>query len=184
MLVARSPLTLPSPRRGEGIFSATNFHEIIDRMNDFINDGMDVVADIVIGEADEAISELLQIGCTSRVVLHLFGLEMGRSVNFDAQFNLGTIEIDNEAVNWVLAAKFIAESTIANGAPEGRFSGCLRMAHFTRKLQDGRVDAMAVLHKILAFPSPRRERVFARPSHLVAGYPVAGGDLAPHGDDL
>jgi len=120
---------------------------------------MDIVTDVIIRKTNHFVAEFLQKRGSSGIVLFLGRLEVGWTVHLDAQTRLGAIKINNEVVNWMLAAKFITEGAVMDGSPKCGFGGRLRMAHFACQLQKGWVDTVTSLHRHCESPLPEGERV-------------------------
>jgi len=87
--------------------------------------------------------QVLRSGC---VILFLFFFQMGITINFDTQFHFGAVKVNDKSVNRVLPAEFEFLAAISQIFPDGRLRYGLRVAHFSRTLEDDRVDAVESFH--------------------------------------
>jgi hypothetical protein len=108
--------------------------------------------------------------CARGIVLRLRGFGVIIAVNFYDQLGFHTIKISDETRDGMLAANFVAKSTISHGRPNFSLCRCERMAQITGALQNDRISSMAgfVWHclflswffSFIPVPSPAGRRGF------------------------
>ena len=87
------------------------------------------------------VAAVVQPFCPCLVVLDLGDMRV--AINLDDQRTFVAEEVNDEAIDGMLAAKLeAAQLPIAQGRPQLLFSRGLRLAEFPRSLKDGRVDAV------------------------------------------
>lgn len=100
------------------------------RLTNHLNDSLDVCQHIIVSKAQHAITQMFKHRLPPRIVFLL------RLVNWAIYFNNQTrltgVEIDDETVNAVLAAKFDAQLPMAQTLPELIFSKSEFLAQLTR----------------------------------------------------
>ncbi len=111
---------------------------------------MDIVAHIIICKSDDSIANFFEIFCASFIIFSLCLFKMLVSVNFYAQFCLGTIKVDNKLSYRVLTTKFITKISVSQMLPECCLCGCLWLAQLSRSLAEGGVGG-GVFHSLFVF---------------------------------
>jgi hypothetical protein len=63
--------------------------------------GLAVIEDFAIGKANNGVAAFVEPGCADLIIFHLFGMRI--TIDLNAQFCFGAIEVDDEAIDGVLS---------------------------------------------------------------------------------
>jgi len=64
---------------------------------------LELLEDLTVGEADDGVALVGEPLCASGIVGDLIGFGVGVAIDFDAEFCLGAIEVDDEMIDGMLA---------------------------------------------------------------------------------
>jgi hypothetical protein len=113
----------------------------------------------IIGEADDAVAPVLEPFGTDGIVFFLHSV--GISVYLNDKFVFGTVKVNDETINGMLATKFQAIQLLAPQVlPQFGFGRRLGLTQLTGAPSDDWMNAMSFLgwHRLLlATPLPGRE---------------------------